>query len=71
MGNVSMGTVERSVLQWLRESHPVLAAREDLLGLLRDCIERKPGVSGAALAPLFDDLGRAIDHLELAQSGLA
>jgi hypothetical protein len=70
MGNVSMGTVERSVLDWLRQSHPVLAEREDLASLLRECIERKPGLSDAALTALFGDLSSALDHLERMQSGV-
>jgi hypothetical protein len=70
MGNVSMGTVERSVLDWLRQSHPILERHEDVLGLLRECIERKPGLPDDALAALFRDLGSAIDHLELRQAGM-
>ena len=62
-GNVSMRTVERSLLAWLRESHPQLGERDDLAALLTECVQRR-----CDLAPsLLQDLGRAIDHLERAQ----
>ena len=65
-GNVSMRTVEQSLLAWLRESHPELAGREGLAGLLAECVQRRRD-----LAPsLLQDLGRAIDHLERTQAGL-
>lgn len=62
-GNVSMRTVERSLLAWLRESHPQLGERDDLATLLTECVQRRcePAPS------LLQDLGRAIDHLERAQ----
>lgn len=62
-GNVSMRTVERSLLAWLRENHPQLGERDDLATLLTECVQRrcKPAPS------LLQDLGRAIDHLERAQ----
>lgn len=65
-GNVSMRTVEQSLLAWLRESHPELAGREDLAGLLVECVQRRCEVS----ASLLEDLGRAIEHLERTQAGL-
>ena len=65
-GNVSMRTVEQSLLAWLRESHPQLGPRDDLAALLTECVQRR-----CELAPsLLQDLGRAIDHLERTQSGL-
>jgi len=66
-GNVSMRTVEQSLLAWLRESHPLLGEREDLAGLLRECVERRCRLAPAGLASLFEDLGRAIGHLERTQ----
>jgi hypothetical protein len=68
LGDVSMEQVEGSVLGWLRERHPILAARGSVTGLLRDCIARsvdKPD----ALPPLFKDLDEALDHLEKVQRG--
>jgi hypothetical protein len=35
--------------------------------LLRECVERRPGLAHTGLASLFEDLGRAIDHLERTQ----
>lgn len=64
LGNVSIGTVERSLLAWLRESHPAIGAREGVAELLRECVERKLDLPPAALASLLQDLGRAIAHLE-------
>jgi len=65
-GNVSMRTVERSLLAWLRESHPELGERDSLAALLTECVQRR-----CELAPsLLDDLGRAIGHLERTQAGL-
>jgi hypothetical protein len=65
-GNVSMRTVERSLLAWLREGHPELGERDSLAGLLTECVQRRcePAPS------LLQDLGRAIAHLERAQAGL-
>jgi hypothetical protein len=65
-GNVSMRTVERSLLAYLRETHPEVAGREDLAQVLTECIRRKCELS----ASLLEDLGRAIDHLERTQAGL-
>jgi hypothetical protein len=66
LGNVSMRTVEQSLLAYLRESHPELAGREDIAGLLIECVQRK-----RELAPsLLQDIGRALDHLERTQAGL-
>jgi len=70
LGNVAIGEVERSVMQWLRESHPALAGREgeSVAGLLRQCIERRSALPRAGIESLFTDLGRAIAHLEHMQS---
>ena len=65
-GNVSMRTVERSLLAWLRDGHPELGERDNLAALLTECVQRR-----CELAPsLLDDLGRAIGHLERTQAGL-
>jgi hypothetical protein len=66
IGNVSMVTVERSLLDWLCESHPELAGRDDLAGLLIECVQRRCEPT----ASLLQDLGRALDHLERTQAGL-
>ena len=60
-----MAQVEGSVLDWLRERHPLLATRGSLTALLRECIERKACVDAA----LFEDLAEALDHLERVQAG--
>ena len=70
LGDVGMDTVERSVLDYLRERHPILDGRDSLVGMLRECVERRPAPDPQALAALFDDLGRAIDDLERIQSGM-
>lgn len=65
-GNVSMRTVEQSLLAYLREAHPELAGRDDLAGLLIECVQRKCEPTPS----LLQDLGRALDHLERTQAGL-
>lgn len=60
-----MDEVEGRVLAWLRERHPLLAARGGMTGLLKDCIERKAAVDPA----LFADLAGALDDLERIQAG--
>jgi hypothetical protein len=70
LGNVAIAQVERSVMEWLRDSHPALEGQEGetVAGLLRACIERRPTLPRAGIDSLFADLGRAIAHLEHMQS---
>ena|SRR6185436_8155463 len=63
-----METVEKSVTDFLKAKHPAL--KQNVTGLLRECVQRRAELDEAAATPLFEDLSRAIDDLERMQLGL-
>jgi hypothetical protein len=69
LGNVTMDEVERNVLAWLRERHPLLQNGGSVTGLLKDCIARSGPAGTEVLQPLFSDLDEALGHLEQVQHG--
>lgn len=68
LGDVPIDRVEESVLAWLRERHPLLAQRESVTQLLKECVAA-PEPDQAGLEALFRDLGEALEHLEKVQRG--
>jgi len=70
LGDVTMDEVEASVVAWLRQRHAVLASRQSVTALLKDCIARAEPAGPEVLQPLFSDLDEALGHLEQVQRGL-
>ena len=64
-----MQEVEGNVVAWLRQKHPLFAARDSMTGLLKDCIARSQPHGPEVLQPVFRDLDEAFGHLEQVQHG--
>jgi hypothetical protein len=69
LGDVTMQEVEGKVLAWLRQKHPLFAARDSMTGLLKDCIPRSEPAGADVLQPIFKDFEEALAHLEQVQRG--
>src|SRR4029450_12084385 len=64
LGNVTMQEVEGNVVAWLRHNPPPFAPRDNVTGLLKDCIARSQPAGPDVLQPVFRDLDEAFGHLE-------